>query len=138
MRHAKGYTATLRKQQAELRLSLRKAMATFGGEPDEDNEWQVVFTLNTMQAGALTFTMHKRDEKEASDLFSIYIRPALDRTSEDVRAMSAKISEVFHDKPNPFTGKWNIHELHPARALDELTLRLEWLMEPITHNTSSK
>lgn len=105
-------------------------MNIFQGKLTKDDEWTLEYELDTVQAGLLTFTMHKRDEEDANELFSVYVRAALGRTSEDMRAAAERIAEAFHEKPHPFNLKWNIHELHPDRTLEILQERLEWLMNP--------
>lgn len=56
-----------------------------------------------------------------NDLFSVYLRAMMQERAAPV------VNESFIDKMNPYSGKWNIHEHSPERALNELKLRLKYL-----------
>lgn len=122
-RKVKGHTAAIRKQQSELVKAFRAELESHGATLKEE-EWQVEYTLDTKLAGVFTFSMLKRDEKEASDLFSIYIRVRLGLTWDEVHAIGAKITTGH------FNGKWNIHSSSSENALDLLKYRLDCLMNP--------
>ncbi len=125
----KGATAARRKEQSALRAYVAKSLGE-AGATSKENEYQVVWTLDTVRVGRFTFTSHKRDEKEAGDLFSVYVRADLDRTREDVHAAGELIMAAFHTGSRHFNGKLNIHSSTREGAEMELDRYLHWMMQP--------
>ncbi len=128
MRQERSPIAERRKEQRLLREHLASLMAEYGGVLDPDQRWQHEWTLDTKRVGRLTLSIHLSAETEGSDLFSIYVRTALGRTSEDIRATGELILATFHTGSRHFNGKLNIHSSTREGAEMELERYLHWMM----------
>lgn len=87
------------------------------------------YYLETVRAGLMEVSTHEFDDDD-STVFSVYLRPALGRTSEEVKGVVVPALREYGGDINQFNAKWNIHEWHASDAIDELQDRLRFLMTP--------
>ena len=130
--------AARRKAQRDFHESVRLVMSLHELETVTDGDHQTVYRLHSDRINLwLHFIVFKSAIKEGDETFSLYIHPELGaHTGEEVKAAMKVISAAFLDKPNPFSGKWNLDCWNDIDALcDELERRIEWLQEKVTtHN----
>lgn len=133
----KPLIAVRRKAQRDFHESVRLVMALYEVDRTKDDQHEIVYTLHSDRLNLwLDFTLFKRALIDGDSLFSLFIRPSLDQKGEDVKAAMELISAAFLDKPNPYSGKWNLDCWNDIDALcDELERRITWLQEKVTtHN----
>lgn len=131
--------AARRKAQRDFHESVRLLMALYEVDTLTDGDHQTVYQLHSDKINLwMNFVLFKRAVKDGDELFSLYIHPSTDQKPEDVKAAMKVISEAWVDKPNPFSGKWNLDCWNDIDALcDELEKRIGWLQERVgDHNVN--